>query len=357
MIPRKTINSLLVFILCTTEAHMMSFSVALENFDEQFHTTAQEEYSGLDRALFFDSTILKQPPLMRKLLNEDGYNFSTITSDGVTIHGTLFNHQSTTLLVVGPGFPTPRERMAPFLALFRNYDVVLFDYRGQGLDQNPSSLLGAATYNCFSVDMLTTCLGTKEALDVLAIVQAVKTKKNYANVYGVGLCYSSFIFAQAAAQQPDLFDKLILDGCWPSLVKVIKHIAANPSLVCSKHPPSSPWPSLTHSNWFLDTTSSLVGWLTQIDLEQLPTIDHYLQQCTMPILFFQCNNDCYCSKEEFEQLLQATGSEKKACITTNNIHGQNYQKDKHAYALISNYFFDEDFFAFKKWLTTHQKPT
>lgn len=329
---------------------------------QQFEKKAQEAYPSLQSSPFFDRTLLKNVPLLStQLKKEKGINLTVKTSDQAIVHGTLFDRSSNTLLVVGPGFPSPKEKMAPFIHLFSNYDIVLFDYRGQGIKHvgesswHPSSLLGSLTYKAFGLDLSVTKLGTIEARDVKALVHAMKKSKNYKHVYGIGLCYSSFIFAQAIADEPDLFDKIIFDSVWPSLQNVAAKIAQDTNLVCGKQPPSSPWPWLTHKECFKNFAFSLTDVLIGVDVTQWPPLVDFIAKLNVPILYFQCSDDWYCSLEEFETLWAATPSAYKTAVMTQNMHGRNYLWQKEMYADICNHFLNDDHTAFTQWLQSNDE--
>jgi len=200
------------------------------------------------------------------------------------------------------------------LELFPNYDILFIDYFGQGLNHTPSTLLGKLTYHLFNVDMNATKLGSSDEVDVIN-------------------------FVKAAIKESSLFEKLLIDGCWPSIKLVIKKIARDPSLICGKQPPSSPCPFITHRESFQNGACSLVEKLAHIKLSEIQSIEDKIQFLKIPILFFQSAKDCYCTEKQFENIWQSVSSDKIAILTP-HFHGRNYLKDAITFQKTSHIFFE-----------------
>lgn len=277
------------------------------------------------------------------------------------IHCTFFDRKSSILLVLGAGFPVPRERMLSFVKFFPAYDLLLFDYRGMGSDHRidasyalPWKWTGLISWQSSkTIDLAVSGIGTNEEDDVIALIDACKQQRNYTNVYGLGVCFSSYVFSKAAAQRPDLFDKLILDGCWPSLERVIKNCIKNPSLLCSFDHPHSPIPFITHCDFTQACGLKLVEWVTWVNLKGAPPFVYYASKLSCPILFFQSSNDCYCSSDEFKTIWDAVKTSKVA-IFTNNLHGRNHVQQPEAYKEIANAFLELQPSVFINWITRYQ---
>ena len=296
----------------------------------------------------FNPIFIKNPQeSFQKLSELGGKTLSIPCEASPNIRCTFFDRKSDTLLVLGPGFPVQRERMLPFVKLFPSYDLLLFDYRGVGSDYhlNKLSLLfpwkwkGFLSWIISKVDFNISGIGTLEEDDVISVVDACKQKKKYQRIFGLGLCFSSYVFARAMTKRPNLFDKLIFDGSWPSLERVAKNIAKNPSLLFSVENPSSNFACLTYQEWFQNFTVGLVEWLTWVNLHTSP-LSFYLSRLPCPILFFQCIDDCYCNKEEFEILWNAVKTPKFA-VFTNNLHGRNHVWQAEAYKEIAHTFLED----------------
>ena len=171
-------------------------------------------FSENEKLPYFDISLLKDnEELLAILKQEICTKFTVTTLDGAAIPCIHFiRPNSRKLVIIGPGFPTPKEKMAPYLHIFPDCDLLFFDYRGQGLYHKPKwgfKSLDALGYKVFGVDMSVTGLGTREVEDLRVVVAEMKLKKPYQSVHGLGLCYSSFIFAQAQALYSDLFTSLI----------------------------------------------------------------------------------------------------------------------------------------------------
>ncbi len=294
----------------------------------------------------FNPVFIKNPRKAFQKLNElSGEPLTVSCETSPAIHCTFFDRKSDTLLVLGTGFPVQRERMLPFVKIFPTYDLLLFDYRGIGSDHSidvsyllPWKWMGLLSWEIRGIDFNVSGIGTLEEDDVIAAIDACKQQKNYRNVFGLGLCFSSYVFARATAKRPNLFDKLIFDGSWPSLERVVKSIIKDPSLLCTVETPHSPLPCLTDQEITQACGFKLTEWLAWVDLHTLP-LSYYLSKLTCPILFFQSLNDCYCNAEEFATLWNAVKTPKFA-IFTNNLHGRNHVWQAEAYKEIAHAFLE-----------------
>jgi pimeloyl-ACP methyl ester carboxylesterase len=306
----------------------------------------------------FNSRFIKDSEKASLKLEELGGQYAQILDERSEniIHCTFFDRASDTLLVLGVGFPVQRQRMLPFVKLFPKYDLILFDYRGIGSNHDiikwdllfPWKWKGLLSWLIAKVDFNISGLGTLEEDEVIAVVKACKSKKNYKNVFGLGLCFSSYVFAKAAEEEPTLFDKLIFDGSWPSLELVIRRIIKDPSLICSVENPHSLFPCLTHRTCTQSLGIKLLEYILWLNLYTFP-LSHYLSKLTSPMLFIQSVEDCYCNKEEFKELWREVKTS-KAVLFTENLHGRNHVWDAEVYKEVSENFFDFDFDDFLKWI-------
>lgn len=310
----------------------------------------QQQYAHLNQepiARFFSSDFLRDKEKLCSAWDEEQNSYTgwVITQDGTSIPYTYFDRSSDKLVVVGPGLPVPQQMMIPYLKLFPHYDIITFDYRGQGFHVShsspvpPSKWFGRFLYQLFKFDLQITQLGLSEAQEVRAVVTQARTFKDYKKVFGVAQCYSAPIFVQAACEEPGLFDKLILDGCWPSLTSVIRKITQYPSLICTTHNPRSWAPWLTQQGWFQDFVQKLTESVAGIDLTKALSLEAMLQELEIPILFFQGREDVYCPLDAFFNIFQKS-SQSRIAILTDLPHGRNYLWGKEVFAAVSNAFFE-----------------
>jgi len=290
-------------------------SFSLSPIVEEF---AKVQESHLNTSKYFDLDFIRDPAKVRAHHIAKKHNKKDVgkiveffTEDDELISCTYFNRGSDKLLVVGEGFTNARELLTSYLALFPDYDLVLFDFRGQGY--RPFDLFDPFTWPInlakvtFGMDSQSAMLGKDEEKDVFAVVAHFKSQKEYKHVYGVSLCYSSFIFLKAQALRPGLFDKIILDGCWLSLRKLIDKLKKDLKMLVnpqqggfSKVWPLSEW-------WVQDTVESLARhvWGLQID-HDLNALDYISDIKDTPLLFFHSKDDLMVTREEFEQRKPAT---------------------------------------------------
>ncbi len=322
---------------------------------QEFIGRAQEKHSNLNdnaqQKYFSRDYLLNNQEVLQDIKQESGvrWGYYATTIDGIRVPYFYFDRGSNELVVVGTGFPVPMTKMVPFLKLFPDKNIVLFDYRGQGLDNGPGwaglyppHWLGTLTYKLFGVDMNVTKLGRDESQDVLAVIDAIKKHKDFEKIYGVAQCYSASIFLKIAAELPDVFDKLIIDGCWPDVTSVIRKIAAYPSLTCSGIKPWSPLPCVTQQVWFQDALQKLTEIVTGVQFDKIPELTDYLAQVKIPILFFHGQDDVYCSKDVFKTIF-AVSSSLSVAIITPFPHGRNYLWGKEVFKEVSNLFLDQAF--------------
>jgi len=351
--PKKSLSEELTF---RAQAQGQDVTCVLNDKFLDFAYENNKTLKSKDSNCFKASFIKNKESAMAKLQELGGKPVTVFHKDAPDIHCTFFDRDSKVLLVLGVGFPVQRQRMLPFVKLFLDYDLLLFDYRGIGLDHHidtssyflPWKWKGLLSWAIAKVDFNDSGLGALEEKDVIAVVDAFKKKKDYNRVFGLGLCFSSYVFVKAAAARPNLFDKLLLDGSWPSVERVVKTIIKSPSLISSAENPRSPAPFLTHKDWFQSVALKLFEWVAWADVRTLP-LTEYLPKLSCPILFFQSSKDCYCDNNEFFDIWDFVTTT-KAVVFTQNVHGRNHVWQAEAYKEISQAFFDLDYDKFVKFI-------
>lgn len=238
--------------------------------------------------------------------------------DDSVVRGLFIDQKSDRLIVIGGGFPVPFEKCAPLLVMFGKADFLVFNYRGVGTSEaevgwlSPSGLCRKSIKACFKFDPGLTTYGVEEHDDLRALVQGVARIKPHRERIGYASCYSASIFAQAvittaqSADKPALFSKLIIDGAWPSFDQVIDQCIANPSLLWGAQPPRSPLPCVTHSRLFRWGVKGLVRYGAGLPSNP-PVLKELLRRlpAALPVLFLHAQNDCYCSPDEYVEIINA----------------------------------------------------
>jgi len=297
-----------------------------------------------------DFSLLQNPAKVRSLQlkaskdgKESGSIISAVTSDGVVIEGTLLNRKSSTLLVVGSGFTNYREQMAPMGDLFGDYDVLFYDMRGHGYKER--KLLQPKTWKSPSeiligIDRKKVRLGLSEEKDVFAIVSQACRLKKYTNVIGLGLCYSGLILIKTAALHPNLFTKLIVDGCWFSLRDAVDILSKDPGMM-PRPQRHTKWERnwLVQQRWFQKSVVWLAERLFDLDFNTVSVLDYApLLKESMPILFIHGKDDAMIPREKFEILFHATNCRQKTAFITSNEHVWNHLKGKELYKEVVETF-------------------
>lgn len=343
---------------------------ALDPVIERF---AWNRYKYLNDSVMFDKKFIKNIKKVRKYhitpsdMGGAGAKLVSdiVTIDGVQIFCTYFDRGKDKLIVVGEGFTNERELMTPYISLFSDdqyddYDIVLFDFRGQGMRDvkwnDPETWPLNLAQNLFGMDSGLASLGEFEELDVFAVVDSFRDIKPYKQVYGVSLCHSSFIFLKAQAlrerEGKALFDKIIVDGCWLDIPLLVEKLKKDPKLICSpqyggwsdKWPFYEPWAQ--ESIVFL--AEHLIGLPISTKVSILDYADHIKKT---PVLFFHGKNDRLVYSSEFEALWREIATKKKAAIVTSNPHVRNHLKQKEFYKLAAEMFFRLPFEEFRGCLT------
>lgn len=303
----------------------------------------------------------------KKLQKDAGELISNIvTEDHVQLFTTYFNRGSDKLLIVGEGFTNERELVTPYVALFPDYDIVLFDFRGQGFRDfdylDPETWKMNFAQVAFGMDSGLATLGKKEELDVFAVVDYFKKLKQeregkaYSSVYGVSLCYSSFIFLKAQAvrerEQLPLFDKIIADGAWLNVPLVVEKLKKDPKMICN--PQHGGWAESWPFNreWMQEGIIVASNLLTGLPVDSDVNILDYVGDIkSIPVLFFHAKNDLMVYQTEFEMLWSHVGSKEKAAVVTEYAHVRNHLNGKEEYKWIADAFFQNSFEDFKSCLS------
>ncbi len=314
-------------------------------------------YKSLNSSQLFNTSFIRNPNAVRQWHETrlGGKFFATKTVDDTTIHGTFFDRKSDTLLVIGPGFTNNRELLSPFIDMFADYDIALMDFRGHNYvkptltDIESWPLCPSKVF--FGADADDVTFGKREELDVYAVVDYCKKHKTYKKICGLGVCYGAFIFLKTAALRPDCFDKLILDGCWLSLRRVIDKLKKDLRMICV--PQEGGW----SNHWLLkrEWAQDFVEWLTVnfmgFDLGDISLLDYTkLFNNKLSILFFYGKDDLMVTRQEFETLWNSIKIPQKSVIITSNPHVRNHWKQKELYTLIGKLFLEEDFTSFGNYL-------
>ena len=268
--------------------------------------------------------------------------------DGLHVRGTYFNRGSNKLIVVGPGFTNDREKMHPFVHMFREYDVVLMDFSGHGHEpmswRRPSSWVTFdIARNTFGMDSRESTLGEREELDVKAIVQSFRANKPYEAVYGVSICFGSFAFLKAQALNPGLFDKIIVDGCWNSLPELLVKFRKDARLLCVPQTGgfSEYWAS--KQVWIQEILMVLAKHVWRLNIDHKVFLHEYLPLIKdTPILFWYGKDDLVVYRREFERMFPALATPHKVAIITQNEHVFNHWRQKELYKLMSEVFFSAE---------------
>lgn len=317
-----------------------NLSVISEDVKNLTKTVNQE----LGFSKFFDTQkIVDSCWVANEFKKDKAHSEHTVTTDdGVQISYSFFDRKSDKLLIIGPGFTNAKEKMAPFVHMFTDYDIAIINFRGHGIctgwNFNPAyHILGIDTGIQF---------GAKEEFDIFAVVKDIRLIKNHNERVGLGVCFGAFAIAKAQAEASDkglaLFDKIILDGMWISLEKFASKIYENPALILNPQNGDAPG----YVRWMFGKIKNQVQWcleaLTGVKFAHVD-IKKILQHIQVPTLIFYGKDDLTITRQEFEEMFISIGSSQKAAIITNNPHVRNHLKSKEFYKFACEAFIDTDF--------------
>jgi len=272
-----------------------------------------------------------------------GILFNVKTNTNQIIRCTFFDRNSDKLMIVGAGFTNPREYMSPFIDMFPDHDVLLFDFRGHGYQEFKLGDINTWPMNLLeivpgvNIDPNEVTLGQEEDHDVAAIVTAFKKRKTYTEVHGLGVCYGAFVFLKTAAQFPTIFDRLILDGCWLSLPLFVEKVRKDLKTIFN--PQTGGWSThwLFGNPKFIKNLEWSVVNIFGLKLHDLSLADYLHKITKTKILFFYGKDDLMVHRNEFEQIWNGLNVEKNVVITSNP-HVRNHWKQKELYKLICDLF-------------------
>ena len=271
------------------------------------------------------------------------------TEDGQKITTTFIDHASDTLLIIGSGFSYDRRSLASFACY--HPDIVLFQPRGQGIDHQPTTFKGRCSYKLLGVDSAACKLGCVEEQDVIAVTEYYKKQKSYKSVVYLGICYSAVIGAKAAALRPDLFDKMILDGAWPSLKQLLERVIKNPELLRNPQARESSSRLFSHNSLYTNSWLICTEKLFGFSLEHAIEGSSFFPKLNLPILFFQGLNDNMVPVGDFKAVWEMTSEcKQKVAILTPSRHIQGHIKHKELYHMLCHMFINNDFETFKQQL-------
>jgi pimeloyl-ACP methyl ester carboxylesterase len=325
---------------------------------QEIESYAKKIYKNLNDSPYFKTSFVRNVSAVRvhhiDPNNPDrGQLLLVNTEDGLEIRCTYFDRGSDELVVVGSGFTSKREMMTPFVEMFKTdatgvnkgRDVILFDFRGHGYD--PVDLCDSSTWmaadlarNTFGIDARYSMLGEVEEFDVVAVIKAMRAYKNYKKVHGVSVCFGSFVFLKAEAKFPGLFDRIVVDGCWDTLDKVINKLKQDFMLLTK--PQTGFWKEywLSKQEWFQQLLIWIARHVLSINIDHDIHLTDYLPRIEKtPILFFYGKNDLLVYRDEFEDLWNALSVPYKIAVVTNNPHVMNHYKQKELYKLVCEAFF------------------
>lgn len=340
-----------ITIIHHNQAHR-PLDIAICDHAKKLNAHLNEQYNET----LFNTKLLKDPQKTDEHLtlskDQNGHgaqNLSITTVDGEQIGTTFIDHQSDILLIIGSGFKFDRRSLASFACY--EPDIVLFQPRGHGIDHKPKTKKGQLSFNRIGVDSSVCKLGHVEEHDVIAVTEHYKQEKQYKSVIYLGICYSAVIGAKAAALRPDLFDKLILDGAWPSLKLLIERIIKNPYLYSNPQTSKKLISFIANNTLYFNSVRFCAEKFFDFKFDDAIEGSAFFPKLNKPILFFQGLNDTLVPCCDFNAVWDMTNHiSQKVAILTPSRHIQGHIKHKELYHMLCHMFINNDFETFKQML-------
>lgn len=327
-------------------------NMAIYDHAKQLNAHLNEQYNET----LFNTKLLRDPEktnehlmLSKDQKGHDAQNFTVTTEDNEKIGTTFIDHNSDTLLIIGSGFKFDRRSLASFACYEPN--IVLFQPRGHGIDHQPKTRKGQLAFNRIGVDSSVCKLGNVEEHDVIAVTEHYKQQKPYKSVVYLGICYSAVIGAKAAALRPDLFDKLILDGAWPSLKLLVERVIKNPYLYSNPQTSKKLISFIANNTLYFNSVKFCTEKFFDFKLDDAIEGSTFFPKLDKPILFFQGLNDTLVPCCDFNAVWDMTNNNsQRVAILTPSRHIQGHIKHKELYHMLCHMFINNDFETFKKML-------
>ncbi|MDQ5890696.1 MAG: uncharacterized protein QG604_570 [Candidatus Dependentiae bacterium] len=182
-------------------------------------------------------------------------------SDGVTLAGLLIKRpEAKGTLILCHGYRHSKELMARYLGMFKEYNTLLFDFRGFGQSGGFFSSIGYYESN----DVRAAIAYARKVIPLASLRPLV--------VLGVSMGAAAAL--KAAAETSVGIDGLILDSPYATLSEIINEAAGQFSLI--------PRPLIRFSSWFLQ---KILGPILDMNPEK------YIAHISVPILFIHAATD------------------------------------------------------------------
>lgn len=306
-------------ILCTYIFCLKSIHAAEDN---NFYLTVKE----WDNKKQIDTNFSPEKNSATKIRNKSIEFFSLPLSTNLTIPVKFYNRRSDRLIVAAQALPASKRSMEIFSELFPEYDIVTFDYRW---NDNYEWFLCKSIFACKPVQSVL----LDEIEELRTVVTHTINRKKYKTVVGLGQCYSCFHLAQLQAESKP-FTHLIFDSCWHSVKSFAERICFDPYLPSSPQEGGAPTilSNITNNAAFKNITlGSLFSMLSN------PSINQFLPQINIPLLYIYGKNDRFVPEETFQQIWNATNESQRTLLLTPFQHCNNLENEM-VYQAIADLF-------------------
>jgi uncharacterized protein len=233
------------------------------------------------------------------------------TDDNINLAGFLFVREGAQCnIVVCHGFRMAKERMLPFVQMFPNDNILLFDYRAHGESEGEH-----------------TTIGFEEKKDVHAALTVFKNYKQTKRlpIYGIGVSMGAVSLLGAASECDD-FKAIVLDSPFKQLDEQARRTFAGHFKL-----PIIPLESLSRR---------LFEYLMQFSLHEVNSL-HWAERVKAPVFFIHAAYDHIASIDDTKQLYEKIKGKKDMWVLNENGHARIFYDHPDEYQKRVHEFFDK----------------
>jgi uncharacterized protein len=232
-------------------------------FGISYYALKKLTYAPRDYIIYNNSMSHITREIRTELLNDPGtHEVRFTTGDGLSLAGIFIQRaRPKANLIVCHGYKGAKEFMYPYMELFPEWNVLLFDFRAHGQSEGRLTTIGCLEYQ-----------------DVIAAAHYVNNQNQKLPLIILGLSMGGAASIKALEIEPTLCNALVIDSSYARLDSTVRRI------FCSKaNLPRYP---------FFPIIRTMFQYIAGCSLRNMNPIKS-VRSVTQPILFIHACNDTY----------------------------------------------------------------